>query len=238
MFRSKLTLTLIALLSVLFFTRLGFWQLERAQQKQALRAAVQSRTELPPLVLHDLLSNHEELRFRKVLARGTFDPEQQILLDNRTYQGRAGYHVVTPLRLSASGIRVLVNRGWVELGRSRAELPVVPPPQGEVAIHGIIEIPSIPPNIFGMLSQPGPAWGNRWPYLDLDYFQARTGTILQSFLILQDPSDPGGLVRVWSQLKIRHETHIGYAIQWFAFAAMVLVIYLRTTLRYAEPERR
>jgi surfeit locus 1 family protein len=85
MFRLKLTLTLIALLSVLFFTRLGFWQLERAQQKQALRAAMQSRAELPPLVLHDLLSNHEELRFRRVLARGTFDPEQQILLDNRTY---------------------------------------------------------------------------------------------------------------------------------------------------------
>src|SRR5918999_6369661 len=184
MFRSKLTLALIGLLSVLLFTRLGFWQLERAQQKQALRATVQSRTELPPLVLHDLLFNHKELRFRKVLARGTFDPEQQILLDNRTYQGRAGYHVVTPLRLSASGIRVLVNRGWVELGRSRAGLPVGPPPQGEVAIHGIIEIPSIPPNIFGMLSQPGPAWGNRWPYLDLDldYFQARTGTILQPFL--------------------------------------------------------
>lgn len=176
----------------------------------------------------------EELRYRKVVARGTFESQAQILLDNRTYQGRAGYHVITPLRIAGTDRGVLVNRGWVELGASRDVLPAAKPPQGEVEVHGIVETPSRPLNIWGMMGKPDPAWGRRWPYLDIDYFQTQTGYALEPFLILQDPSDPGGLIRVWPQLEIRHEIHIAYAIQWLAFAVIVLIVYLR--LFFSRPK--
>jgi surfeit locus 1 family protein len=225
--RSRFTLTLIALILAFLFIRLGFWQLERANEKQTLRSAIEARAQLSPLALQDLPSVSEALRFRKIVVRGIFEPQHQILLDNRTYQGRAGYHVITPLRISDTDRRVLVNRGWIEMGKSRDVLPIDKPPPGEVEVHGIIEILSCPPNILGMIGKPNPSWGKRWPYLDIDYFQTQAGYALEPFLILEDRSDPGGLVRIWPQLEIDPTIHTAYAIQWFAFATIVLIVYSR-----------
>ena len=68
-------------------------------------------------------------------GRGVFVPERTVLLDNKVRHHRAGYEVVTPLRLN--GVHVLVNRGWVEAGRTRADLPQVPVPGGEVRVEGV-----------------------------------------------------------------------------------------------------
>ena len=101
------------------------WQRDRMQQKLALRAALdaavaQARVPLPAT------AEWGAWRFRPVTVSGTFDAEHQILLDNKIRGGRVGYDVITPLVLSDRRI-VLVDRGWIAAGPSRAQLPQVRP---------------------------------------------------------------------------------------------------------------
>ncbi|MCK7577921.1 MAG: SURF1 family protein [Chromatiales bacterium] len=81
------------------------------------------------------------LRFRRVLAHGRYEPGYQILIDNRVHQGRAGYHVLTPLRLGISDMRVLVNRGWVPVGAGPRAAALGPSPDGEIEVAGIAAVP-------------------------------------------------------------------------------------------------
>jgi len=112
---------------------LGIWQLERAAWKQGLVDAHDASSQLAPVSLEWMLDAGEVSEYRPVAASGHYDLEQQLLLDNRTYLGHAGYHVLTPLRLKDHAA-VLVNRGWVPLGQSRAELPELPGPAGRVSV--------------------------------------------------------------------------------------------------------
>src|SRR4029079_18925135 len=96
------------------FIALGQWQARRADEKRALGAQVQ--------------------RIRVV---GEFMPERTVLLDNKVRHQRAGYEVVTPLRL-AEGIHVLVNRGWIEASPHREQLPEVRRPAGRLRVEGVM----------------------------------------------------------------------------------------------------
>ncbi len=114
--------TVVTLLLLPLMTGLGIWQLERAAWKQGLVDTHADRAHLSPVSLAIPAGLRDDVQYRRVFARGYYDMEHQLLLDNRTYQGHAGYHVLTPLRLAESDTVVLVNRGWVPLGKSRADI--------------------------------------------------------------------------------------------------------------------
>ena len=119
-FSPRLVPTLAALVMVSLTLYLALWQQGRAEQKRALQAEFTQRTAAPALVLDPTQRDAAAMRYRRVIARGTFQSEGQIFLDNKTDDasaslapGRAGYHVITPLRLTGSNATVLVNRGWL-----------------------------------------------------------------------------------------------------------------------------
>ncbi len=225
-FRPVFGLTVIVLVLIALFVRLGIWQLDRAEQKEKLKAAVESRMSLPVLELHPDTDFLPDLRFRRILVKGHFEHDKQILLDNQTHDGRAGVHVLTPLRIGNSETRVLIDRGWMDLGPSREHLPEPEVPEGEMEVHGVIDIPSPPRFILGDASQPSPAWGRLWPYIDLDYFSKYAGYPVKPYLIRQEPSDPYGYVRVLPTVETRSAMHLGYAIQWFGLAVIALCVYV------------
>ena len=111
------TLVTLALLSLLL--GLGSWQLERAAWKQALIDTEKETASQSAQPLLDVIEAGGVLDFRPVLARGRYDLGRQLLVDNRIHQARAGYHVLTPLRLEGHGAVVLVNRGWLPMMASR-----------------------------------------------------------------------------------------------------------------------
>jgi surfeit locus 1 family protein len=76
----------------------------------------------------------------------------------------------------------------------------------------------------------GSAWGKRWPYMTVELFAATVDYALEPFVILQDPQDAGGFVRQWPVEMPKEGMHLGYAIQWFAFALISLGFYLRLSL--------
>lgn len=229
-FRPHWMPTLVALLLLPAFIALGFWQLNRAEEKRSLQAEYDRRGQEPPVALDGHIRRGEDLRFYRVVAEGVYEPERQILLDNRVHAGNVGYYVVTPLRLRDSDTRVLVNRGWVPLGRDRSELPAVAPPADMQRVVGVATIPLERKFSLG-IAAPGPGWETVWPYLDLARYRATVMQPLQPVVILLDPQSAGGYVRQWARLDAGIATHQGYAFQWFALALALVALYLFVNIR-------
>ena len=99
----------------------GFWQLDRAREKQELEARFSSGSEATALRRLILDDESAGLRYRTLRLKGRYDTAHQVLLDNMSYRGRPGYQVLT-LLITPDG-DVLVNRGWVPADGNRAVLP-------------------------------------------------------------------------------------------------------------------
>ncbi len=228
------TLATLALLPAL--VGLGLWQLDRAEQKLRLQAEYDRRQQEPAVRLLSVLENPEALRFRRVMARGRYEPEHQILIDNRVHRGQVGYHVLTPLRLEDGAVRVLVNRGWVALGQDRSVLPDIEVAKGIVEVAGLAVLPQTKGFRLGGAKPPGEGWQPVWQYLDLDVFQASVTYPVQPIVILLDPDSAGGFVRHWARLDAGITTHQGYAFQWFSLAVALAAIYILLNTRKTDHE--
>jgi surfeit locus 1 family protein len=224
------TLATLVLLPVLI--GLGMWQLDRAGQKRNLQVEMDLRLQEPAVPLSPVFESSEALRFRKVIARGRYEPEDQILIDNRVHQGQAGYFVLTPLRLGEGPARVLVNRGWVSLGRDRTALPAIETPPGRVEVTGLAVVPQTDGFHLGGAKPPGDGWHPVWQYLDLDLYRDSVAYPVQPIVILLDPTSPsGGFVRQWARPDAGIATHQGYAFQWFSLAVALAAIYILLNTR-------
>jgi surfeit locus 1 family protein len=161
-----------------------------------------------------------------VAARGRFIAEHTVLLDNKLRRGRAGYEVLTPLRLTGSDAHVLVNRGWVAAGASRDVLPGIRTPAAEQRIEGIA-LERLPHAL-----QAGAAAGGKVRQnLDLGAFAAETGLRLESVVIEQHSEVDDGLLRDWPRPDLGIERHESYALQWYSFAALAIALLAVLSLR-------
>lgn len=227
------TLGVVMLLPVL--VSLGFWQLDRAEQKRAIQSEYDARSRDERVAIGSQLQAADDLRFYRVVVHGTYEPRYQVLIDNRVQDGRVGYYVITPLRIGNSSTLVLVNRGWVPMGKTRDDLPKADTPAGMLEITGVATVPS---ERFFMLSEP-PAlkgkWQRVWQHMDMKRFAAAVPFPVQPVVILLDPGSPaGGFVRRWARLDTGIAVHKGYALQWFLLAGTLLLGYLVYGLRAAK----
>lgn len=231
-FRSRLVPTLAAVLLFPVFVALGYWQLQRAEEKRALQAEYDARAFDAELRVTPRLQRAADLRFYRVIAKGTYDLEYQLLLDNRVHHGVPGYYVITPLRVQGGDVRILVNRGWIPWGESRQPLPEFATPGGFQEITGIATVPL--DRVF-TLGAPVPLKNGPmtvWPYLDMQRYRAAVPFPVQPVVVLLAPdSKAGGFTREWNRLDVGITVHQGYAFQWFALAAAVLMIYLLLSRR-------
>lgn len=224
------TVATLALLPVMVW--LGMWQLDRAEQKLRLQAEYDHRQLEPAVHMVSVLEDPETLRFRRLVARGHYEPQHQILIDNRVHQGQAGYHVLTPLRLEDGSVRVLVNRGWVPVGRDRSVLPVIETPPGIVEVTGLATVPQTEGFHLGTAMPPGAGWQSVWQYLDLKVYRDQVAFPVQPVVVLLDAENPqGGFVRQWARLDAGIATHQGYAFQWFSLAVALAGIYILLNTR-------
>lgn len=225
--RPALVPTLVTVLAVALFVTAGLWQRDRMQQKLALRAALDAASAQAPVPLPSA-ADWEAWRFRPVTVTGTFDAAHQILLDNKVHAGRVGYDVLTPLVLADRRV-ALVDRGWVPAGASRADLPVVPPPQGTVTVSGRV---NLPPRRYLELARDtgtGPVWQN----LDLARMERTLGTAPLPAVIEQTaPIGPGDdLIRERPAPDFGVDMHRMYMVQWFTFATLAAGLWAWFTLR-------
>jgi surfeit locus 1 family protein len=225
-FRFRWMPTLLLALPIPLFVALGLWQLDRADQKRDLAAALAERAAQPTYRIQGLVADGEGLRYRRIEATGIFDAEGQFLVEGRREGGKIGFHVITPMRMADSGAQLLVNRGWIPAD-PRGEPTPAPVPEGSLTLYGQAEVPSPPALALHRGEDAAKEWGGRWPYLTLELFAATVDDPVQPLVMLLDPESPAGFVRHWTRPVPNVWMHQGYAAQWFAFALIALVLYLR-----------
>jgi len=237
-FRPTLWPTIVTLLLLVLMTWLGIWQLERAVWKQSLVDAHEGRARLSPVALRPLAEIGDEAQHRRVFARGYYDMEHQLLLDNKTYQGHAGYHVLTSLHLEDSDAVVLVNRGWVPMGSSRAALPDIPGTNGEVLVDAIIKLP--PKKFFRLaaVDESNVGWPKVVQQLEIGELEKLLGVTLEPLILLLEKDDEFGFIRDWKAVYgVTADKHRAYAMQWFALAVLLLMIYLSVNSKRIANEK-
>ena len=183
----------------------GNWQSRRADEKRTLGAQLE-----------------------RVAVEGEFVPRYTVYLDNKTRQGKAGYEIVTPLKIKDSAMHVLVNRGWIAAGRTREALPEVRTPAGEVRIEGLA-LERVP-RVFTMEKSSGKVRQN----LDIDGYTFETGLRLEPRVIEQHSALPDGLARDWVPHDSGAEKHQGYALQWYSLAVLAMVLVIVLSFRKIE----
>ena len=232
-FRPRALPTLAMLVAVVVCAAAGRWQQGRMQEKEMLRAQMDAALRMAPVALASLPGAAEwtALRYRPVVADGVYRGQAQILIDNKVHHGRAGYHVVAPLELP-DGRAVLVNRGWVAQGASRAALPDVPPPGGSVTVEGRVAVPPA-----GYLELEAEAAGTVWQNLDPPRFASATGIAVLPVVIEQTaaPTPDDGLVRAWPAPDFGVDKHRIYMVQWYAFATLAIVLWLVLNVHRPSP---
>lgn len=231
-FRPRLLPTLAMLLVLPLFVSLGLWQFNKARAKAALQAELDQRSQGGVIQLAPPFADPELLRFRHVTVRGRFEPERQILIDNRIHHEQAGYHVLTPLRIEGSDARVLVNRGWIAAGADHAQPPEVATPSGSIELEGIAVLPS---RRYFSLAPEAAGWHAVWQNLDLKAYAETAGIAPLPVVIQLDAASPAGFAREWPRPDERMEKHLSYALQWAGFAIALVGFWLVASLQRKSP---
>jgi surfeit locus 1 family protein len=228
----KLTLLYVLVLPVLL--RLGFWQLSREAEKEQLLEVYASRQFELPVPLSNLDAT-ADLQYMQVEFSGAPDNDHLFLLDNRIDQGRVGYEVVQPVR-SDEGMWVLVNRGWIAQGLSRADLPEIAPLPPRMNLRGTVYMQVGEPVVLSdELMSAG--WPKVIQVLDPAGMQSAAALDGLTFphTVRIAPGQSGALLTNWPVINLSPEMHRGYAVQWFAMSFMLTLLYLYYSTRRDTP---
>jgi cytochrome oxidase assembly protein ShyY1 len=235
MMKIRLIPTLLILIVVAVTVRLGFWQRDRAHQKEALQAHITQFESAPAQTIGAAPIALRDIEFHRVRAVGQFMPQQVVYLDNRPYNDQPGFYVVMPFKLRDGGY-VLVNRGW--LPRNMNERTTIEPydtPKGEIEIEGIARADAT--RAYELGEGGSAAHQPIRQNLDVASYATETGLPLQPFVIQQISDDGDKLVRDWPAPTTGVERNYGYMFQWWGMAAAAVAFGLYAARRGAKNAR-
>ena len=205
---------------------LGRWQVGRGEEKAARQAQLESRQREAPVRLTGPVPSAEPLMYRHVAARGEWIAGRQVFVDNQIREGRAGFFVVTPLRLAGGSAAVLVNRGWIARDARYPRAPAVASPEGPAEIAGVA---TRPPARFLELSAETIA-GDVWQNLSIERYREHTGIEVLPVIVNLEPASPG-LAAVRETPDAGIAKHREYALTWFSLAVTAFALWLVLNLR-------
>lgn len=218
----------LALVAVVGFVNLGFWQLRRHDERGDVNAVMSRRLDLPAANLAELVSevgeDPERLEFRRVRATGTYLPSEEVILQARTLDGRSGHDVLTPLLLGERA--VIVDRGWVPIDVSDPPVAGAEPASLEVTVVGILRTSQVRHGLGPVDPDTGEL--DRVSRVDIGRLQQQIEPELYPvYILLQDqsPEQVGSLPLPQDPPRPDAGPHLSYAIQWFIFAAIAAVGY-------------
>ena len=227
-FAPRLLPTLAAAAFIALTVSLARWQMHRAEDKERLQALYESRLAEAPVALTGAVPSAEPLLFRRVVARGRWLAPSQIFIDNQVFEGRAGFHVVTPLRIAGTNEAVLVNRGWIARGSEFPRAPAVQVPGGDVEVRGIA---ALPPRRYLELSAETQS-GDVWQNLSIERYARATGIAVLPVVVLADVP-AAGLAAVHERPDTGVDRHREYMLTWSVLAATAFVLWVALNVRRA-----
>ncbi len=232
-FRPRLGPTLATLILLPILLGLGYWQLERAAQKQAMQAEFSASYNKPALLLNDYQARDEagQLRWRPAIISGQYTGTAY-LLDNQVYRGEPGYRIYAPLKLSGSDDVVLVERDWLPLGRDRQQVPDIDLPQTKMHLQGrVVPRPATGIMLDEHRIQRLAEGRYRVQRIKPVELARHSGLNLLPYVVRLDSARHAGDDRRAALNGFGSERHLGYAFQWFALAATLVIIYLCVNIK-------
>ena len=221
--------SIVVLLGAAVCVRLGIWQLDRLAQRRASNSHYLLMKTLEPLEL-PTSEDLPAMEYRRVTATGTFDFTQQIAIRNQYYDDQYGYHLLTPLILD-NNFAVLVDRGWIPAeGNDKPAAWSRYNEIGPITVQGIVRLSRAKADFFGKTDPelaPGQDRLDVWTYPNIPRIQNQTKYILLPVYIQLDPdmSDATPPIPYQPEVDLTEGPHLGYALQWFTFAGILLFGY-------------
>ena len=220
--------SILILATMAFLVSLGFWQLDRADQKRTIEASIQKAN----TGVVELIVNQNELlnkEYYEVRLQGSYISDKQFIYDNQIVDQASGYYVLTPFVLTGQSNAIMINRGFIPWNGRRnqlADIAVDYAPR-EIKIQVSRPIKRIELKTSDI--------SNQFPVLiqaiDFDVIEEISSTSFVDVIGLLDPSSDDGFVRKWEPYTGSIEKHIGYAIQWFLMALVLGIIGIRIGLK-------
>ncbi len=256
---NRLTLLALLLLGVVAVvcSMLGRWQLERADERRGISAEIERGRLATPIVIQPNITADSVQPWRAASVTGRWAGQFSVMVDNRNMDGRPGLWLATPLILEG-GVAVLVLRGWVPRPIGMQQAPKIETQSDPLTIEG--EMSLRVPRLFELwTSKKGedsglpPAWKGiaaaesgwvdtskviRVQNLDLASLTERTGLRFLPVVLLQNNPAQEGLMRNWPKPSLDADKNVGYATQWFGFAAIAAVAFCVVLWRFVRRRRR
>ena len=234
-FQTKIQWILLTSVGLAIFLLLGFWQLDRADKKARLSSQFEQQSRAKAIDLNSNEIEIDSMRYLPITVTGRYQSARQYLLDNQIHMGRAGYHVYTPLMLDDQERVVLINRGWIPLSGQRSNLPDLEVDEDNRFITGVVNRFPQPALKLGSPENQS----NRWPkvlqYFELEMLKNQLKTPIHPFVVLLDPATADGYLREWRPPSSGEDRHKAYAIQWFSFALVLLIIFFALNTKKYNP---
>ena len=220
--------SILILATIAFLVSLGFWQLDRADQKRTIEASIQKAN----TGVVELIINQNELlnkEYYEVRLQGSYIGDKQFIYDNQIVDQASGYYVLTPFVLTGQSNAIMINRGFIPWNGRRDQLDdiAVDSTYREIKIQVSRPIKRIELKTSDI--------SNQFPVLiqaiDFDVIEEISSASFVDVIGLLDPSSDDGFVRKWEPYTGSIEKHIGYAIQWFLMALVLGIIGIRIGLK-------
>ena len=212
--------------------QLAFWQLGRADEKQAMidqradrKAPIEIGRKASKMVWSPDL-NPQDLDQQAVVLQGQWINDASIALDNRAWEGRAGVHILTPMRL-ADGSHVWINRGWMAKAPGLIQA-AIPPAEDGRAIEGVA-LASVMKRMELARQDPQTHEGNVWQNFDWELSRQRVSGRVWPVIVWQTSPAGDGLLKKVPEVTSDVPKHLGYALQWALLS--VLCLYFAWRLR-------
>ena len=216
--------------------KLGFWQIERALEKEQRQERIQALSQRDALSLAQvkaLEGLQDGINDLPIKLTGYFDSEKVFLLDNQPNKGRLGYRVYQIIE--SNGDTILVNLGWVQGSIDRNVLPEITPVTGQHTITGHIREIEV-----GIQLQAQDLTNATWPLrvqqIELDKFSALINKKLLPFVVYLDTKETLGYKKNWQPIVMPPEKHRGYAFQWFSLALAWISLMIWAAIKMAKHE--
>lgn len=213
--------------------RLGFWQLDRLEQRRSANAVLIERSAAPPVTIAGRIPDTTGLRYRRAVAEGSWDGDRSIVLPGRAFRGTPGAYVLTPLRLG-DGPAVLVNRGWVGAADGATVPDSILAIAGGERVEGMIDaFPGDPQSLAARADvTPDGEFRRVWYAIDDAALRDQFPYPLADIVLRRAPEGaPPGPPIPLEPPPLDEGPHLGYAIQWFAFAGIAIFGWVAMILR-------
>ncbi|MEZ5530635.1 MAG: SURF1 family protein [Porticoccaceae bacterium] len=204
--------------------KLALWQLDRAEEKEALIENYRLRGQAAPIMLAEARQLDDQVYVR-VQVGGEYDNRSPLLLDNQVRHGRPGFEVVSPFK-TETGQWLLVDRGWIPGSLDRSQIPDVPPVEGIVHLTGYLYHSPGKQLMIGDDPWPVEEGAKIIQNAAPEYVSEKLATTFYQYRLRLDQEEPGALETGWTVINLSPGKHIGYAVQWTALAVALVILSL------------